>query len=826
MLIMRFYKSLIPLLRKAKAGVSFVDFLIILFISFINFSPLPLQDQKLSNGLWFTAFTGLSVFYHLILCIVFLLRRTWPEFSALASISIVLQHLLTGPSLLSADCFIFPIICNVISRGNKTRRALWITISYIMAIWSSLIIAWNVHVGSIIKYYSEVEYCSPFDLQCLQNIVSFQCMLVALSVIATTLSIIFGLWQHAHLQSVRILQERNQALAASQLQEQIIAASAERARIARDMHDVVAHTLSIIIAQSDGGQYAATKDIALARSTMLTIQQEAKHASNDMRRVLEKLTDDTNTPCNWEHIPSLIEQARLASAENTIDYQVHNHSHVELLDNERQEIAYRVIQESLSNIRKHAGKGSHVLIEEYWQQDYVRLVVNNTVTHIEHSQAANSSHTTTNSQIRQSLLHTPLEQEGYGLIGMRERLEHVGGHISAGLNEHNHFVLNVCLPYSRVEHPEDEQLNTNPYNFMQHVRRIISSQNARMKHTLHKLIHRGTYAGSDTQKPTSWIEQLYVLTHRHWLITDIVSIAPLIAIVIFWGLSPLSILPTLITLNSKLCEQTLYNSFTLITLVCLMTRRRIPETSALIVGIISIIQLLVLPNLLTVNIGVFILLYSASLYGRKEAWQWVILLAMINIAIITLKTGVAQNTSSNSNSLLILASMPLHTLLITILSGLSVTMFLALACCATVAFGYYRRNDNNNVLLLQTRNHALEQEKEHMKILAANTERARVSVQLQQEVNTTLQHVIHVAHESLAMLTTFSQQQDCLTQSESEQIRQAFKHMSTEGRQALQHIRQLLGILRETGNVTQVNHLNELKLKPAATLDEQLQNLS
>ena len=99
-------------------------------------------------------------------------------------------------------------------------------------------------------------------------------------------TVIVAFWQRARLATVRMMRERNDAIAARDQDERDIAALAERARIARDMHDVVAHTLSIIIVQSDGGRYAGTHDPAVARNTMETIRHESERALHDMQRLL------------------------------------------------------------------------------------------------------------------------------------------------------------------------------------------------------------------------------------------------------------------------------------------------------------------------------------------------------------------------------------------------------------------------------------------------------------------------------------------------------------------------------------------------------------
>ena len=97
--------------------------------------------------------------------------------------------------------------------------------------------------------------------------------------------IIMALWQRARNATLAAMRERNASIVAKEAEETRIAALAERARIARDMHDVVAHTLSTIIVQSDGGRYAGAHDLAIAKHTMGTIRHEAERAQHDMQRL-------------------------------------------------------------------------------------------------------------------------------------------------------------------------------------------------------------------------------------------------------------------------------------------------------------------------------------------------------------------------------------------------------------------------------------------------------------------------------------------------------------------------------------------------------------
>ena len=121
-------------------------------------------------------------------------------------------------------------------------------------------------------------------------------------------TVIVAFWQRARLATVRMMRERHEAIAARDQDERDIAALAERARIARDMHDVVAHTLSIIIVQSDGGRYAGTHDPAVARNTMETIRHESERALHDMQRLLGVFGGSPHA--DYNDIGNLVEQAR------------------------------------------------------------------------------------------------------------------------------------------------------------------------------------------------------------------------------------------------------------------------------------------------------------------------------------------------------------------------------------------------------------------------------------------------------------------------------------------------------------------------------------
>ena len=116
-------------------------------------------------------------------------------------------------------------------------------------------------------------------------------------------------------------------------------------------------------------------------------------------------------------------------------------------------------------------------------------------------------------------------------------------------------------------------------------------------------------------------------------------------------------------------------------------------------------------------------------------------------------------------------------------------------------------------------------EQEKQRILAANMERDRISASIQAEVTATLNSVINQAVDGIRMLDRAEAQGKEPT---ADEISTAFKAIGEQGRAALKRMRELLGVLRETGfsDDTHAGSASELQLRPAAPLEEQLQRVS
>jgi signal transduction histidine kinase len=193
---------------------------------------------------------------------------------------------------------------------------------------------------------------------------------------------------------------------------------AERARLARDLHDVVAHHVSLIAVRAETAPYTLPDTDAQTRAAFTEIAADARLALDELRGVLGILqradSDDRAPQPTLGDIAALVERARAAGADVTL------HGDVDIpIGLGTGYVAYRLVQESLTNARRHA-PGAPVRVEVTADGD---LVVR--VTH--------------------PLTGSPAGTPGRGLVGMRERVEALGGLLIAG-PVGDEFVVSARLP--------------------------------------------------------------------------------------------------------------------------------------------------------------------------------------------------------------------------------------------------------------------------------------------------------------------------------------------------------------------------------------------
>src|SRR5665647_178344 len=192
-------------------------------------------------------------------------RRTWPVASAVVIYTFALGHLLGGTTLLlPADALVLVALYSVTVHGP-----VW---SYRTALAGAL--TGSVLAGAVLLVGSQSAS--------LQAAVVWTSALALLSV--TTFA--FALVRRSRREVIATLVDRARRLEVERDQQAQLATSAERARIAREMHDIVAHSLSVVIAQADGGRYAAAQNPAAAERALDTIAETGRAALADMRRLL------------------------------------------------------------------------------------------------------------------------------------------------------------------------------------------------------------------------------------------------------------------------------------------------------------------------------------------------------------------------------------------------------------------------------------------------------------------------------------------------------------------------------------------------------------
>ena len=783
---------------------------------------------------------------NIVVALLLSVRKLWPEQSATIFIVICIVQVIFGPTQLFADFFGFVLLVNAIARGNTEHSKAFVIAAYVTTVLSCAVISWNIVMGPIYGInHSKASYtCSVQNINssniknCVSNILNFAIPSIIFAIIITTITVIIGYWQRTHVHTIQLLQDHNNAIRAYRKKAQNIAVTAERARIARDMHDIVAHTLSIIIVQADGGRYAATKDISLAKKTMHIIKNEAERAVHDMRRLLEALTDAPSCQLDFNHIPSLIEQAKIASPKNIFWHTVDGINSQNRFNTDAQTVAYRVVQESLTNIRKHAGECVKVNIHEEWNNQGLKLKITNEINKLEANQEQNSG--------------VP-HKNGYGLIGMKERIENLHGTLDYGKLNDGTFSIVAFIPYSYSADQSNSTASVlNSIHNVTHKNAKVNNQaeaqtkpeNANVSTSSEVSTNVLPYVLPETNASQNRIEKVSQWFEQHWLIGDIIYASPWVVMMLFLPTYDFTVGTGMTSqYSSSLSSQILYRVFTLTTMIPFMFRRKSPTTCAIVAAVFSAIQLIFLPNILFANFFIPNIIYTAVLYGKKRAWQWVSAVVLAESAIFAVKIGIAtRNIPQNETPIQFFASNAYTTNFYDIMQmasvGLAFGFVVALICFTVIAFAYSRRNDDNNLLLLKARRTELEQEQKQLEVLAANAERQRLSANIQQKVAVTLHKVIDAANSGIDMLNEYEEarnnikNQNCAKPEQaleqSEAIRKSFKNISDEGRSALKYMRKLLGILRETSSsVNSTNNsanVTEIAVRPAPSLDEQIQH--
>ncbi|HEY3514347.1 MULTISPECIES: sensor histidine kinase [Kribbella] len=250
-------------------------------------------------------------------------------------------------------------------------------------------------------------------------------------------ALVFGVWAFGERRRTRglyvaQLEERAAQLERDRDREAKLAVSNERTRIAREIHDVVAHGLSIMIVQADGGLYAADQSPEAAKKALATIGDTGRASLTEMRKMLGLLKQDEQSELGPHQprpqpgvssLPELIENVREAglAVEYTVTGQVRELPALLGLT------AYRIVQEGLTNTLKHAGPGARTSVALDFGREMLTVVVT------DDGRGAGVA---------------PSADPGHGLVGMRQRVSVSGGTVSAGPKAGGGYEVVARLPYN------------------------------------------------------------------------------------------------------------------------------------------------------------------------------------------------------------------------------------------------------------------------------------------------------------------------------------------------------------------------------------------
>lgn len=346
----------------------------------------------------------------LSLCGLLVFRRSAPLVSAVGIYAVCLAQALLFGMPMPINIVVFVALYSVTVHGP---RLAWIA-------------------GAVGGYIGALMFASMLAPYSAQDRLSY----FVPTALAVTIAWALGLVRRSRLERTDALAERAKALEEGRSREAELAVAEERARIAREMHDVVAHSLAVIIAQADGGRYAAAHDPEQGVKALETISDIGRAALADIRRILGVLrSDDGDGPLvapqpGAHDLPTIVERVRETGAR--VSYTT--------IGEERPLMPgmgltlQRICQEALTNAMKHAGPGAKMSVLLKWNDDEVVLQVDD-----DGRGAAALS-----------------DGGGTGIIGMRERAALFGGTVHAAPRATGGYRVRLTLPL----HPVQDKVGT------------------------------------------------------------------------------------------------------------------------------------------------------------------------------------------------------------------------------------------------------------------------------------------------------------------------------------------------------------------------------
>lgn len=357
---------------------------------------LPIQFASVPGNMW----PGLGLLFSFGLCAPYLVRHRYPLAVFLTIAVVAFVHVVIGIGLLMADVMVLFALYTLSSRFR------WhVSVPATAAVIALLIIATAAAVRA--------DYLSVGDVG----------VLIAITVWTST----WGALVRIRRDHVRGLHERAAQLEREALAQQQIAAAQERERIAREIHDVVSHSLSVVSVLADGAAASVDSQPAKAKTAMEDVRDTGRDALREMRSMLGVLRSGQSAEAapqpGIDELGQLVAESRKAGLPITFDHRGRDLP----LSAGQSLTVYRVVQEALTNAHKHAGPQLtevNIVIEQNSSDIIIRVTDDGT------PRTAGQGN----------------RQSGHGLVGMRERVSAYGGTLHTGFRGTRGFEVRAQLP--------------------------------------------------------------------------------------------------------------------------------------------------------------------------------------------------------------------------------------------------------------------------------------------------------------------------------------------------------------------------------------------
>ena len=372
---------------------------------------------------------AIAVVYVAVLAIPIAVRRRWPSVTAVVvSTAYFFAVTFRIPELYAGNIAMFIALYTVGAWEPSRRRATIVRVAIIVGMFAWLFIvmfqdATQPVDPSVEGAFSRAGAFSPF--------VAYQLLMIGVNALFFGGAYYFGDRSHQQMRERAALEERTAELESEREVTAAQAVALDRVRIARELHDVVAHHVSLMGVQAGVARSLLSRDPDAARDTLASIEGSARESLHELRQLLETLRspdadaspDTAPTTHGLTSIRALVDEADAAGLPTTFTVVGEPESDPPALV---QVNLYRIAQEALTNARRHAGPGATADVRLRFAADAVELEVSNT---------------------GRSGSSTP----GLGQRGMRERAAVSGGAIEIGPRSRGGWLVRVRVPLTPAQ---------------------------------------------------------------------------------------------------------------------------------------------------------------------------------------------------------------------------------------------------------------------------------------------------------------------------------------------------------------------------------------